>query len=181
LAEEKTISTRRLFEGRAFNVRVDTVITVDGRESTRDIVEHSACVAIIARDADGDILLVRQYRKAVEKELLEIPAGGIDPGEDPETAVRREMQEETGYLPGRVVRLGGYYSSPGFCTEYLYFFLATDLQPGRLYAEDTPGIEVVRVKPGNIRRLIRTAQICDSKSVAGLLYYLDYRARNPSS
>lgn len=180
MAEEKTVSSRRIYEGRAFNVRVDTVITVDGRESTRDIVEHSACVAIIAREAGGDILLVRQYRKAVEKELLEIPAGGIDPGEDPESAVRREMQEETGFLPGRVVRLGGYYSSPGFSTEYLYLFLAADLTPSRLYAEDTPGIEVVRVKPRDIRRLVRSQQICDSKSVAGLLYYLDYRKRNPA-
>jgi ADP-ribose pyrophosphatase len=175
LAEEKTITSRRIFEGRAFNVRVDTVITVDGRESTREIVEHAACIAVVARDANGDILLVRQFRKALEKELLEIPAGGIDPGEDPETAVKRELQEEIGYLPGRVVRLGGYYSSPGFCTEYLYLFLATDLQPSRLYAEDTPGIATVRVKPRQIRRMIREGQICDSKSVAGLLYYLDWR------
>jgi ADP-ribose pyrophosphatase len=179
LAEEKTVASRRLFEGRAFSVRVDTVITVDGRQSTREIVEHAACIAVIAQDTGGDILLVRQYRKAVDKELLEIPAGGIDPGEDPETAVKRELQEEIGYLPGRVVRLGGYYSSPGFCTEYLYLFLATDLQPSRLYAEDTPGIETVRVKPRQIRRMIRSAQICDSKSVAGLLSFLEYRKNNP--
>ncbi len=172
MAEEKTVSSRRLFEGRAFNVRIDTVLTVDGRESTREIVEHSACIAVIAVDAGGDILLVRQYRKAVEKELLEIPAGGIDPGEDPETAVRRELQEEIGYFPGRVKRLGGFYSSPGFCTEYLYLYLATELKPSRLYAEDTPGIETVRVKPEEVRRMIDSAEICDSKSVAGLLYYL---------
>jgi ADP-ribose pyrophosphatase len=173
LAEEKTISSRRLFEGRAINVRIDTVITVDGRESTREIVEHSPCVAVIAVDTNGDILLVRQFRKAIEKELLEIPAGGIDPGEDPETAVKRECQEEIGYLPGRVERLGGYYSSPGFSTEYLYLYLASELKPSRLFAEDTPGIETVRVKPQQVLRMIKSAEICDSKSVAGLLYYLD--------
>jgi ADP-ribose pyrophosphatase len=173
LAEEKTVSSRSLFKGRAFNIRIDTVITADKRESTREIVEHCACIAVIAVDANGDILLVRQYRKAIEKELLEIPAGGIDPGEDPETAVKRELQEEIGYLPGRVEQLGGFYSSPGFCTEYLYLFLATDLKPSRLYAEDTPGIETVRIKPQQIRSMIKSAEICDSKSVAGLLYYLD--------
>jgi ADP-ribose pyrophosphatase len=179
LAEEKTISTRRIFEGRAFNVRVDTVQTVDGRESTREIVEHCPCIAVIAQDTNGDILLVRQYRKALEKELLEIPAGGIDPGEDPETAVKRELQEEIGYIPGRVLRLGGYYSSPGFCTEFLYLFLATDLKPSRLLAEDTPGIVTVRVKPGQVLDMIGSAEICDSKSVAGLLYFLEDSKKNP--
>ncbi|MBN1189226.1 MAG: NUDIX hydrolase [Dehalococcoidales bacterium] len=179
MAEEKTVSSRRIFEGRAFNVRIDTVITASGRESTREIVEHTACIAVIVQDSNGDILLVRQYRKALEKELLEIPAGGIDPGEDPETAVRRELQEETGYLPGRVERLGGFYSSPGFCTEYLYLYQAFDLKPSRLYAEDTPGIETVRIKPQQILDMIATEQICDSKSVAGLLYFLASRGDAP--
>ena len=123
------------------------------------------------------ILLVRQYRKAVEKELLEIPAGGIDPGEDPDTAVKRELQEEIGYIPGKIERLNGFYSTPGFCTEYLYLYLATDLRPGRLYAEDTAGIQIVRVRPRQVLRMIRSGEICDSKSIAGLLYYLDYRRR----
>lgn len=177
MAEEKTLKSRSIFKGRAFNVRVDTVINASGDQTTREIVEHPECVAVVPVDANGDILLVRQYRKAVEKDLLEIPAGGIEPGEDPETAVKRELQEEIGRLPGRMVRLGGYYSSPGFCTEYLYLYLAEDLKASQLYAEDTPGIQTVRVKPNQIRRLIRSGEICDSKSVAGLLYYLDYRKR----
>jgi ADP-ribose pyrophosphatase len=179
--EEKTVSSRKIFAGRAFNVRVDTVTTADGGQSTREIVEHAACIAAVPQDTNGDILLVRQYRKAPERELLEIPAGGIDPGEDPEAAVKRELQEEIGYLPGSVARLGGYYSSPGFCTEYLYLYLATGLKPSRLYAEDTPGIEVVRVKPRQVLKMIRSGEICDSKSVAGLLYFLDYRKRRPST
>lgn len=177
MAEEKTIKSRSIFKGRAFNVREDTVINASGEETTREIVEHAECVVMIPVDANGDVLLVRQYRKAIEKDLLELSAGGIEPGEDPETAVKRELQEEIGCLPGRVERLGGFYSSPGFCNEYLYLYLAEDLQASQLYAEDTPGIETVRVKPGQIRRLIRSGEICDSKSIAGLLYYLDWRKR----
>ena len=175
MAEEKTISSRCIFNGRAINLRVDTVVNADGQETTREIVEHSECIAVVPVDANGDILLVRQFRKPIEKDLLEIPAGGIEPGEDPAAAVKRELQEEIGYLPGKVVRLAGLYSSPGFCTELLYLYLATDLKSSQLYAEDTAGIEIVRIKPGQINGLIRSGELCDSKSIAGLLYYLEYR------
>ena len=178
MAEEKTISSRHVFKGRAFNVRVDTVINASGQQTTREIVEHVECIAVVPVDANGDILLVRQYRKAVEKELLEIPAGGIDPGEDPDSAVRRELQEEIGYLPEKIERMKGFYSSPGFCTEYLYLYLAEGLKPSQLYAEDTAGIETVRIKPRQVRRLIASGEICDSKSIAGLLYYLEYRKKH---
>ena len=135
--EEKLVSSEFIFKGRAVNLRVDTVELPDGRRTTREIVEHPECVAVIPVDGDGNILLVRQYRHAAGKSLLEIPAGGIDPGEDAEAAVRREMSEETGFSPRTVTRLGGFYSSPGFCTEYLHLYLATDLIPRRLEAEDT--------------------------------------------
>ncbi|GAI27811.1 unnamed protein product, partial [marine sediment metagenome] len=135
MAKEKTLSSQLVYEGRAVKLRVDTVKMPSGRETTREIVEHSDCVAIIAIDASDNVLLVNQFRKPVEKELLEIPAGGIEPDEDPVAAVCREMQEETGYLPGKVERLGGFYSSPGYCTEYLHLYLATDLTPDQLCAE----------------------------------------------
>jgi ADP-ribose pyrophosphatase len=173
--EEKTISSCYIFKGRAFNVRVDTVTNAGGQETTREIVEHNECVTVVPVDAEGDILMVRQFRKAIEKELLEIPAGGIDPGEDPPTAVKRELQEEIGYLPEKIEPMGGFYSTPGFCNEYLYLYLATDLKSSRLYAEDTPGIETVKIKPRQILKLIRSGEICDSKSIAGLLRYLEYR------
>jgi ADP-ribose pyrophosphatase len=178
LFEEKTISSLYVFKGRAINFRIDSVLNADGHETSREIVEHAACVAIVPVDANGDIFLVRQYRKALEKELLEIPAGGIDPGEDPETAVKRELQEEIGYIPGKVEKMSGFYSSPGFCNEYLYLYLATGLKTGRLYAEDTPGIVTVKIKPRQIKRLISSGEICDSKSIAGLLYYLEYRKKH---
>ena len=172
---EKTISSRTAFDGRALKLRIDTVETADGRESTREIVEHSDCIVIAAVDKDDNILLVRQYRKAIEKELLEMPAGGIDTGEDADMAVRREMQEETGYLPGRVVMLGGFYSAPGYCTEYLHLYLATELTPSRLYAEDTAGITLVRVPFTKIPDLLYSDKIEDAKSIAGLYMYLAYR------
>ena len=172
---EKTLSSQLIYEGRAVKLRIDTVQTPSGRKTTREIVEHADCVAIVAIDDDNNVLLVNQFRKPVEKELLEIPAGGIDPGEDAEAAVRREMREETGYLPRKVECLGGFYSTPGYCTEYLYLYLATDLAPSQLFAEDTEGIEVVRVPIGQIPGLITQGKICDAKSIAGLLAFLEYR------
>jgi len=174
LAEE-ILSTEVIFEGRILKLRVDTVRTVDGRKSTREVVEHAACIAVIVVDADDNILLVRQYRRAIDQELLEIPAGGIDEGESIEEAVVREMREETGFRPQKVVRLGGFYSTPGFCDEYLYLYLATDLVSDPLSAEDTPGIEVVRVPVSQVPELVNSGKIEDSKSIAGLLFYLEYR------
>ena len=176
MVEEKTLSSRLVYEGRAVKLRVDTVKMPDGRETMREVVEHSDCVAIIALDADDKVLLVEQFRKPVEKELLEIPAGGIGPDEDPVTTVCREMREETGYLPRKVEKLGGFYSTPGYCTEYLYLYLATDLTPSPLHAEDTDNISLVRVLTTQIPSLIASGSICDAKSIAGLLTFLDYRA-----
>ena len=170
--EEKLVSTELVFKGRAVNLRVDTVEMPDGRRTTREIVEHAECVAVVPVDADGNILLVRQFRHAAGLSLLEIPAGGIDPGEDADAAVRREMGEETGFAPLTLRRLGGFYSSPGFCTEYLHLYQATDLVPKRLEADDTEGIEVVRVTTDRIPGLIDSGTICDAKSIAGLLTYL---------
>ncbi len=171
MSEEKTLSSQLIYDGRVVKLRVDTVSMPSGRETTREIVEHSDCVAIVAIDGNNNILLVKQFRKSVEKELLEIPAGGIEAGEDPVATVRREMQEETGYLPQKVERLGGFYSSPGFCTEYLYLYLATDLTPSPLQAEDTESIKLVRVPISQIPSLIASGSICDTKSIAGLLTY----------
>ena len=179
MAEEETISSQLVYDGRAVKLRVDIVRMPGGRETSREIVEHSACVAIIAVDADDNVLLVNQFRKPVEKELLEIPAGGIEPGEDAVATVRRELREETGYLPRKVERLGGFYSTPGYCTEYLHLYLASDLVPSPLNAEDTDSIELVRVPVSQISGLITSGSICDAKSIAGLLIFLKNRKGSP--
>lgn len=175
MATEKTLSSQLIYEGRAVRLRVDTVQMPDGRETTREIVEHSDCVAMVAIDTDDNVLLVNQLRQAVGKELLEIPAGGIESDEGPVAAVRRELQEETGYLPRKVERLGGFYFSPGYCTEYLHLYLATDLIPSQLYAEDTETIKLVRMPITKIPDLIASGSICDAKSIAGLFTFIEYK------
>ena len=172
---EETISSQLIYSGRVVRLRIDTVRMPGGGQTTREIVEHSDCVAIIAIDTDDNVLLVNQFRKPVETELLEIPAGGIDAGEDAEAAVRREMREETGYMPKKVELLGGFYSTPGYCTEYLHLYLASELVLSPLNAEDTEGIELVRVPASQIPDLIASGRIRDAKSIAGLLVYLEYR------
>jgi len=166
---EKTISSKVVYDGRALKLRVDEVLKPDGKTTTREIVEHKDCVAVVVLDHKDNVILVRQYRKAVGKHLLEIPAGSIDNGEQPIAAVRRELQEEIGYLPNKIDKLGGFYSTPGFCTEYLHLYLATYLIPSRLEAEDTDEIKVVRVPLSKIPDLIASGEICDAKSIAGLL------------
>jgi len=175
LEPEKKVSSQHIYHGHVVNMRLDTVQKASDRNTVREVVEHSDCVAIVAVDEQGKILLVRQFRHPVGKFLLEIPAGGIDPGEEPVDSVRRELQEETGYLPHGIERLGGFYSVPGYGTEYLHCFVATDLVPSSLVAEDTAGIELVRVSQDEIPGLIISGEICDGKSIAALLTFLFIR------
>ena len=175
VAEEKTLSSKVIYDGQTVKLRIDTVQMPSGRKSTREIVEHRDVVVIVAVDASDNVLMVRQFRQPLGKKLLEIPAGGIDGEETPEEAVLREMQEETGYLPKTIKRLGGFYSAPGFCTEYMHLFLATGLTPGRLHAEDTEIIKLERLPVSKISSLVTSGKLNDAKSIAGLLTYLEYR------
>jgi len=169
---ERKLSGQQVYRGRAIGLHVDTVEKSSGKKVTRDVVEHSDCVAVVVLDEQDRVLLVRQFRYPVGKFLLEIPAGGIDPGEEPVDCVRRELQEEIGYLPQKIDKLGGFYSIPGYGTEYLYCYLASNLVSSRLEAEDTESIEVVRVSPNQILQLITSGEICDAKSIAALLTFL---------
>lgn len=176
MADYRTLSSRYVYKGHNIRLRVDDVVLPSGKETVREVIEHDGAVAIVALDRDKNVLLVRQFRHAAGKELLEIPAGGIDPGETPEQTAQREMQEETGYAPGKLERLGGFYSAPGYASEYLYLFRATELMPARLMAEDTEEIKLVRISLNEVVELIRSGGIQDAKSVAGLLYYLKFKA-----
>ncbi len=172
---EKKLSSREIYHGRAVSLRVEAVQKPSGRKATREVVEHSNCVAVVVLDDQDNVLLVRQFRYAVGKFLLEIPAGGIDSCEEPIDAVRRELQEEIGFLPWKIDKLGGFYAIPGYGTEYLHCFLASDLVSSHLVAEDTEGIELVRVSPNQIPQLIASGEICDAKSIAALLTFLFIR------
>lgn len=174
---EKTLRRKYVFEGRLIKVRVDTVAAADGHHAVREIVEHPDAVVMVALDTDNNVLLVDQYRTPLGKNLLEIPAGVIEKTEDTETAVIREMQEETGYKPQKLVFLTGFYTAPGFSTEYLHLYLAMDLIPSALHAEDTAGIELVRVPVSQITELITSGRIQDAKTIAGLLLFLEYRKK----
>jgi len=165
--KERVTDSRHVYRGRAVHVRVDSVVKLNGKKTTREVVEHVDCVVVLPIDSGGNILLVRQFRHAVGKELLELPAGSIDAGETPEQAAVRELREETGYKPCKLERLGGFYAAPGYCTEYLHFFRASQLEKSPLTAEDTDEIEVVPVSPADVLGLIASGQICDAKTLAG--------------
>ncbi|MBT3363791.1 MAG: NUDIX hydrolase [Chloroflexi bacterium] len=168
MSEEKTIETKNIYQGRIISVKDDTVLLPNGSTTHREIVEHADVVAIVALDENDNVLLVKQYRKPVEKALLEIPAGGIEAGETPDDSAKRELQEEIGYLPGRMERIGGVYASPGYCNEFLYLYLATDLIESKLKGDDDENIEIIRAPLTEIPQMIASGQICDAKSVAAL-------------
>ena len=164
----------RVVHRRWLGLRVDDVRYPSGREGTLDVVEHVGGVTIVALDREDRLLLVRQYRHAIGRELLELPAGTLDPGESPEATAERELQEETGYRPTRMERLGGFYTAPGYCTEYLHVFLATDLVERRLEG-DEEAIHVERLPLEEVLRLIAAGEIEDAKTSGALLLYLGKR------
>ena len=180
-AAEKTLRRQYIFEGRLIKVRVDTVVAADGHHAVREIVEHPDAVIMVALDTEDNVLLVNQFRTPLGKNLLEVPAGIIEKNEDTEAAVIREMQEETGYKPQKLVFLAGFFSTPGFTTEYLHLYLVTDLVSSPLHAEDTAGIELVRVPVSQITELITSGRIQDAKTIAGLLLFLEYRKNHKAS
>ncbi|MBI5566942.1 MAG: NUDIX hydrolase [Chloroflexi bacterium] len=166
---ETVLASERIYEGRLINLRVDQIRTAAGVESVREIVEHPGAIALIALDETGRVLLVKQYRHAVRAVTLEIPAGTLEPGEEPLAAAQRELREETGQRAGQLDRLGGIYTAPGFSTEYIHFYLATQLVPDRLAMDEDEVIDLLRLPLTEAIDLIRAGQIDDGKTVGGLL------------
>jgi ADP-ribose pyrophosphatase len=180
MPDEPTIATEMIYLGRILNLRVDTVSLSGGGTARREIVEHAAAVTLVALDDDHNVLLVRQFRKPAERDLLELPAGSVDPGEDPEAAARRELQEETGFLPGRLEMLATFYTAPGFSTELMFLYLATDLTPARLPADDDESIVLVRVPVSEVPGLVASGEVVDAKTLVGLLMLLG-RPEDPAA
>ena len=169
---EETLSSRRIYEGIIVKLRADRVRLPGGRETVREVVEHSGAVTVVAMDGEGRMLLVRQHRHAAGRFLLELPAGTLDRDEEPEACAARELEEETGFRAGRLERLGGFFMAPGYCTEYIHVYLATDLQPGKAGGDEDEDIEVLALPPDEVLRLIETGELEDAKSLAALLLHL---------
>lgn len=127
--EEKTLSTKQIFEGKIISVQVDTVQLPNGEQSTRELVKHPGAVAVIPVTKDGKIIMVRQFRKALEKEIIEIPAGKLELGEAPEVTAIRELEEETGYTTKQLQYVQSFYTSPGFADEIIYLYYTDQLEP----------------------------------------------------
>ena len=161
-------NTRRIYEGRVINLRIDSLDVGDGREVQREIVEHPGAVVIAALDEQGRVLMVRQYRHAAGESLLELPAGTMELNEEPAATAARELQEETGYSAGELRPAGGYFSAPGFCTEFLHLFIARKLKPQRLQGDEDEEIELEAVGLDEVSGLILSGAIKDAKTIAGL-------------
>ena len=169
---EEVLASSTGFDGRIVRVRVDQVRLADGRETVREVVEHPDSVVVVPIDADGNVVLVRQYRHPVGSALLEAPAGKCDGPESPEEAAQRELREETGYRAGELRSLGSFWSSPGFCTELMHAFVATDLTPSRLEHDADEDIVIERAPMSSVTELVRTGAIRDAKTIAALLLAL---------
>jgi len=166
---EDTIDSERIYEGSIINVRKDRVQMPNGVVATREVVEHSHAVCIVPMDEDGNVLLVRQYRKPAEDALLEVPAGGVEDGEVSEEAVLRELQEEIGYTADNLVHLSSFWVAPGWATEYMHAYLATGLRESRLEGDEDENIEVVRLPFDKAVAMFKTGEINDGKTIASLL------------
>jgi ADP-ribose pyrophosphatase len=174
--EERVVKREEIYRGRYMVFERDEIVRPDGSEAARDIVVHPGAVVIAPLDDARRLLLVAQYRMANGGSLLELPAGTLDTHdgviENPDAAAHRELEEETGYRAGRMERLGGYYSAPGFLTEYLTLYLATDLQPAghdRLGPDEDERLRVVPLPWRDAVTAVEAGVIEDAKSVAGIL------------
>ena len=165
---EEQLGTDIVYEGKIVRVRVDAVGLPSGREAVREVVEHGASVVIVPVDPDNSILLVRQYRYPVGRSLLEAPAGRVESEESPDDCAQRELQEEVGYASRDLQPLGGFWMSPGYCTEYMHAYLARDLVPSRLDPDADEEIVVERVSVERAEKLIRWGEIEDAKTIAAL-------------
>jgi 8-oxo-dGTP pyrophosphatase MutT (NUDIX family) len=174
---ERLVASELLHRGRVREVRVDTVERADGRRARRDVAVHPGAVAVVAIDPEGAVLLVRQYRHPAGRALLEVPAGTLDRDpasgatEDPDMAARRELEEETGYRAGSWERLTDFWTAPGFATERIFLYLATDLAPAgpdRRAPDEDEQLELVRIPWREAVAAAERGEIRDAKTLIGI-------------
>ena len=168
------IRSEILLQGRAFKIRRDTLKTPDGRETRYEIIEHGGSVVIVPMDANGNILFVRQYRHATGGDLLELPAGTRD-GEEPfEECAAREIREETGMEAGKLQRVGDFYLAPGYSSEFMVVFLATELKHNPLEGDDDEFLEVEKIPVRKANEMFERGEVPDAKSLAAWLLAKPY-------
>ncbi len=163
------IQSTAVFRGRVFDVRRDEVRLPDGRSTQLDIVEHSGAVVLVPVDRAGQIWLVRQYRYAAGEFILELPAGTLDDQESPDACARREIREEIGLAAGQLFHLGQFYLAPGYSTELMHVYLATELTPDPLSADDDEFLAVESMPVAELYERAERGQIHDAKTLAALL------------
>ncbi|WP_416827104.1 NUDIX hydrolase [Ectobacillus polymachus] len=170
--EERTTHTTPIFSGRVIQVQVDDVVLPDGKASTRELVKHPGAVAIIAVTDSGKIVLVEQYRKALEKMLVEIPAGKLEKGEEPKDCAIRELDEETGYSCKEMRLITSFYTSPGFSDEIVYLYEAIGLEKKETKAslDEDEFVELLEVTLEEAMELMKEQRIHDSKTFMALQY-----------
>jgi ADP-ribose pyrophosphatase len=163
------IRSETLLKGRAFSIRRDTLKTPDDRETKYDIIEHGGSVIIVPLDRDGNLIFVRQYRHAAGKELLELPAGTLDEGEDPALCAAREIREETGFASDKLEKIGEFFLVPGYSTEYMHVYLAQELRHDPLEGDADEFLSVETIPLAEAIQMAERGEIPDAKSLAALL------------
>lgn len=171
--EEKTVSSEEIFDGVIIKLRVDSVEMPGGHLATREIVDHPGGVGIVAITDDSEIILVKQFRKPIEKAIYEIPAGKLDNGEEHRLCGIRELQEETGFTAKNFEYLGFIYPSPGFANEVTHIYLATELTKGELNLDPDEFLDVEYVKIDKVKEMIMNNEINDAKTVYGIFKALE--------
>ena len=172
----RVVSSTPIYRGRIIDVHIDDIEVEPGRVYKRDIVGHPGAVVILPVDAQGRLLWITQYRYAAGKTLLELPAGTLEVGELPIETAKREIVEEVGFAAETWHDLGGFYSAPGFCSEYLYAYLATDLHEDQADGDEDEDITVLPLTLEETYARLDAGEIIDAKSIATLMLYLRYRS-----
>lgn len=168
---ENRINSEWVYKGRIVNLKLET-FKINNRTKVAEIIHHPGAVVILPIDPEGRLILVQQWRRAAKEILIELPAGTLEKDEAPLFCASRELQEETGFKAGKLEAAGGFFTAPGYCDEYLYFYIATELTPSSLTPDDDELIDLFPVTEKEAKRLIEENRINDAKTVAGILKYL---------